>query len=251
MEERNKYQSEVFQEVEDHPQPVNACIQGSVPSWINGTFLQVGPGRYTWNNTSYNHWFEGDALLFRFHVASGRVEFSSKFIATCSYRAAERHNRISVPRFATDVLPDPCKNIFSRYMSYYFAGKSHDDEDDNCNVSVVKIKNSIYASADIPLLWEIDERTLENISPIKIMNSLPGLSLVSFQTLRSIHTNHLFVNFEIILELLNRAPWRFVYFYEKCPWNQKQPGLFMRLRTMALFQKNLLSETSKKTELRD
>ena len=173
MEVLNDYQSEIFQEAKEHPQPVLACVQGSVPRWISGTFLQVGPGKYTWNKTSYNHWFEGDAILFRFRVSSGKVEFSSKFITTSSYRAAETNNRISVPRFATHVLPDPCKNVFSRYMSYYFA-EPDDGGDDNCNVSVVKIKNSICASADMPVFWEIDERTLHSISPIRIMNSLPG-----------------------------------------------------------------------------
>ena len=172
MEVHNKYHSEIFQEAEEHPKPILGRIQGSVPRWINGTFLQVGPGKYTWGNTSYNHWFEGDAILFRFHVASGKVEFSSKFLETSSYEAAKRSNRITMPRFATQVLPDPCKNIFSRYMSYYFAEK--DGDDDNCNVSIVKIKDDVYASGDIPLLWEIDERTLENNSPMKIMNSLPG-----------------------------------------------------------------------------
>jgi len=173
MEVLNDYQSEVFQEAKEHPQPVIACVQGSVPSWISGTFLQVGPGKYTWNKTSYNHWFEGDAILIRFRVSSGKVEFSSKFIKTSAYRAAEKNNRISFPRFATHVLPDPCKNIFSRYMSYYFA-QPNDGSDDNCNVSVVKIKNNICASADMPVFWEIDERTLDSISSIRIMNSLPG-----------------------------------------------------------------------------
>ena len=172
MEVRNQYQSAIFQEATEHPNPVLAHIQGTVPNWISGTFLKVGPGKYKWNDTSYNHWFEGVAIMFRFHVANGQVEFSSKFLESSSFLESKKKNRITRSTFATRALPDPCKNILSRYMSYYFA---EDESDDNCNVAMVQIKDGILASADIPVFWKIDENTLESTSFAKIMDELPGL----------------------------------------------------------------------------
>lgn len=167
----NKFQSEIFQEVLDHPQAILAEVDGNVPTWISGTFLRAGPGRYTWNDSSYNHWFEGDALLYRFHIADGKVEFSSKFLESNSYRESCLRNRIARPNFATHVLPDPCKNILQRYMSYFFGDEK---QTDNCNVAVVKIKDNICATADLPTMWKIDENTLESMFPIDIESALPG-----------------------------------------------------------------------------
>lgn len=174
MDGLNKYHGEIFQEVEEHPDEVLADIEGSVPRWIAGTFLKTGPGRYEWNDTSYNHWFEGDAILFRFHVANGNVMFSSKFLESHSFLESKMKNRIARSNFATHIFPDPCKNIFSRYMSYYFEDEK---ETDNCNVALVKVKDDIYASADIPRMWRVDEKSLQAISPINIMDSLPGMWL--------------------------------------------------------------------------
>lgn len=40
--------------VEETPQPIPTTIKGTVPSWINGSFLRNGPGKFEFGNDRYN-----------------------------------------------------------------------------------------------------------------------------------------------------------------------------------------------------
>lgn len=167
----NVYHSEIFQEAEEQPSPVPADVEGSVPNWVSGTILRLGPGKFSWDKTSYNHWFEGDAIMNRFHVVNGQVEFSSKFVKSASYLNTKKKNRIARQHFATNVLPDPCKNIFKRYASHFF---QRTKDSDCTNVTPVRIKDEIYATADMTVMWKIDADSLETAASVNVEDHLPG-----------------------------------------------------------------------------
>eukprot|EP00795_Rhopilema_esculentum_P009144 gene9144-16807_t len=172
MAQTDNYGQEIFLEVEEHPTAVSADIHGTVPEWISGDFFRAGPGKYKWGSSSYNHWFEGDAILNRFHISNGGVEFSSKFLRSASYVESQKKNAITISDFATNAPPDPCQNIFQRFMSYFF---SPIESRDNCNVNVVKAKERFYATGDITTLWEIDANTLDCRASVDISRRLPGV----------------------------------------------------------------------------
>ena len=75
---------EIYQSTIEHPEPVDAEIEGEVPQWLKGDLLRVGPGKFEWGNMSYNHWFDGDAILNRFSIENGNVKFSSRFLRSRS-----------------------------------------------------------------------------------------------------------------------------------------------------------------------
>lgn len=165
------YGPEIYQEGEEEPNPLDTDIEGEIPKWINGAFLRVGPGKFKWGDSVYNHWFEGDALLQRFHVENGTVRFSSRFLESASYLEAQKRGAIARSNFATFSLPDPCKNIFKRFMMYYFAP---DPGSDNGNDNIVKIKDDMFSIGDLVLLCNIDKDTLQNKSTMNITDSLSG-----------------------------------------------------------------------------
>lgn len=70
---------------------------------------------------SYTHWFDGMALMHRFHIQEGKVTYSSRFLCSDSYVSNLEKNRIVVSEFGTLATPDPCKNIFARFFSRFQA----------------------------------------------------------------------------------------------------------------------------------
>ena len=164
--EAKNYGREVFQNGVEHPIPIDAEVNGVIPAWITGTLLRVGPGEFKWGDGSYNHWFRGHAILLRFFVQNGEVEFSSKFLESSIYSRA--HVKDDNYLQEKKDLPDPCKNIFKRFASYFFAPH------DNCNVNILDINGNIFATADSTKLWRISEETLDTISSVDVAKILPG-----------------------------------------------------------------------------
>lgn len=161
---------EIYQSTTEHPDPVDAEIEGEVPQWLKGDLLRVGPGKFEWGNMSYNHWFDGDAILNRFSIENGNVKFSSRFLRSRSYLESEKNNRIVFSQFGTNAPPDPCKNIFSRFFSYFTMGEMTD----NCNVNIVKMKGENYASTETTRMWKIDKESLDSLDPVDFGKKLSG-----------------------------------------------------------------------------
>lgn len=63
--------SAVNQEGEFHSLP----IQGNVPKWLSGSLIRTGPGTWKVGKQSYDHWFDGLAMLRKFSFADGQVSF--------------------------------------------------------------------------------------------------------------------------------------------------------------------------------
>jgi len=59
------------------------------------------------------------ALMHRFRIEEGQVTYRSRFLTSESYKQNSERNRIMVSEFGTLALPDPCKNIFQRFLSRF------------------------------------------------------------------------------------------------------------------------------------
>uniref|UniRef100_A0A2K6JZU5 Carotenoid-cleaving dioxygenase, mitochondrial n=1 Tax=Rhinopithecus bieti TaxID=61621 RepID=A0A2K6JZU5_RHIBE len=105
--------------VEEAPRGISARIWGHFPKWLNGSLLRIGPGKFEFGKDKYNHWFDGMALLHQFRMAKGTVTYRSKFLQSDTYKANSAKNRIVMSEFGTLALPDPCKNVFERFMSRF------------------------------------------------------------------------------------------------------------------------------------
>lgn len=57
--------------------------------------------------------------MHRFHIADGQVTYRSRFLRSDSYKQNSEMNRIVVSEFGTLAFPDPCKNIFQRFLSHF------------------------------------------------------------------------------------------------------------------------------------
>ncbi|KAH7700128.1 CRE-BCMO-2 protein, partial [Aphelenchoides avenae] len=102
-------------------------------------------------DTEYKHWFDGLAYIQRYHFENG------KYLRSEAYERNTAAQRIVVGEFGTARYPDPCKNIFHRYFSYFF----ENTVTDNGVVNFVKSGDAIFACTETPRLNQIDLKTLE------------------------------------------------------------------------------------------
>ncbi|CAK8679258.1 unnamed protein product [Clavelina lepadiformis] len=138
--------------------PATECrIKGNIPFWLNGEVLRNGPGEYDIGPDTFKHWFDGQALIHKFTISEGKVSYMAKFIESESYRINHKHNRILVGSFGTGSMPDPCKNIFSRFFSQFTSFPRMD----NCSVNLANLGNVYYALTDAAIAHRIDGETLE------------------------------------------------------------------------------------------
>jgi len=164
-------QSCLFQTVDEHPEPISAEIKGNLPSWLTGTLIRNGPGRFECGNTSFNHWFDGQGLLHRFHIQDGHVTYSNKFVRSQSYADSLEHGNSSHLEFGSFIPPDPCQNIFARFFSRYWREELSFD---NTLVNVIPIKDKIYATTESHLIFEIDPKTLDTLKKVDFEREFPG-----------------------------------------------------------------------------
>uniref|UniRef100_A0A672JHW9 Beta,beta-carotene 9',10'-oxygenase-like n=1 Tax=Salarias fasciatus TaxID=181472 RepID=A0A672JHW9_SALFA len=153
--------------VEETPDPIPTTIKGTIPSWINGSFLRNGPGKFEFGEDRYTHWFDGMAMMHRFHICEGNVTYSSRFLRSDSYVQNSEKNRIVVSEFGTFASPDPCKNIFERFFSRFQIPKATD----NAAVNFVKYKGDYYVSTETNYMRRVDPQSLETKEKYVAVNS--------------------------------------------------------------------------------
>ncbi|XP_030648615.1 beta,beta-carotene 9',10'-oxygenase [Chanos chanos] len=148
--------------VEETPEPISTTVKGTIPTWIRGSLLRNGPGKFEFGNTHYNHWFDGMAMLHRFQIEDGKVTYKSKFLRSDSYTQNAERNRIMVSEFGTLAMPDPCKNIFQRFLSRFEMFKPTD----NASVNFVKYKGDYYVSTETNFMHRVDPDNLESVEKV-------------------------------------------------------------------------------------
>ena len=108
----------MWRSAEEQEETVVAKIDGPVPSWTQGLYLRVGPGRFDFNDFTLNHFFDGYAILSRFEIEKGQIKFFTKFLESDAYKRACALNRPAVCEFGTKAQSgEPVKPLFSRLIT--------------------------------------------------------------------------------------------------------------------------------------
>ncbi|KAG5847987.1 hypothetical protein ANANG_G00132090 [Anguilla anguilla] len=139
---------------------------GRLPSWLRGSLLRLGPGLFEVGDEPFYHLFDGQALMHKFDFKNGQVTYYRKFVRTDAYVRAMTEKRVVITEFGTFAYPDPCKNIFSRFFSY-FKGV---EVTDNCLVNVYPIGEDYYACTETNYITKVDPETLETLKKVDLCN---------------------------------------------------------------------------------
>ncbi|XP_056388738.1 retinoid isomerohydrolase [Hyla sarda] len=158
----------LFDTVEELATPMSVHITGRLPSWLSGSLLRCGPGLFEVGSEQFYHLFDGQALLHKFEVKEGNVTYHRRFIKTDAYVRAMTEKRIVITEFGTFAYPDPCKNIFSRFFSY-FKGL---EITDNALVNIYPVGEDFYACTETNYITKVDPETLETIKKVDLCKYL-------------------------------------------------------------------------------
>jgi carotenoid cleavage dioxygenase-like enzyme len=141
-------------------------IEGQAPSWLKGSLIRTGPALFELEHDSYNHWFDGLAMLHKFSFQNGKVGYANRFLKSDSYCKAMENGKISIKEFATD----PCRTLFQKVKSYFIAPALTD----NGNISIIRYGEELLATTETPLPILFDQQTLESLGHFEYEDELEG-----------------------------------------------------------------------------
>lgn len=145
--------------------PVPLPVTGTLPSWLKGTLLRTGPSQFEVGARTYNHWFDGLAMLHRFALADGGVSYANCFLESKAFRAAKETGKISYAEFATD----PCRTLFGRVAAIFDPKLT-----DNCCVNVSDYAREVTAFTETSIPMRFSPDTLKTLGVFGYRRALSG-----------------------------------------------------------------------------
>jgi beta,beta-carotene 9',10'-dioxygenase len=150
---------------QETPEPVRLAVQGEVPRWLEGALLRTGPSKFEVGTRTYNHWFDGLAMLHRFALSDGGVTYANRFLKSKAFRAAEDTGKITYAEFATD----PCRTLFGRVAAIFDPKLT-----DNCCVNVSGYARDIVAFTETTMPMRFSPATLDTLGVFGYRRALRG-----------------------------------------------------------------------------
>lgn len=131
---------------------VELAVEGSFPSWLEGTFIVNGPGQFEVGGTALEHWFDALAMLRGFRFSDGSIRYTNRFVGSKDFRVAREEGRIrrSLPGTPADASP-PARLYRAATGAFQ----------DNPSIGVVELDGDLYAVTESPIGIQIDPETLE------------------------------------------------------------------------------------------
>lgn len=129
-------------------------VDGTMPSWLQGVLVRNGPALFEIGTQSYNHWFDGLAMLHGFAFGRGRVSYANRFLRSSAYDAYKKTGKMKFSEFGTD----PCRAIFSGVTSLPVLGAVP-----NANVSIERLGERFRALTELPVPVRFDPDTMRTL----------------------------------------------------------------------------------------
>ncbi|GAB2595987.1 carotenoid oxygenase family protein [Microlunatus antarcticus] len=149
---------------------VDLEVRGTLPAWLRGTLVRNGPGRFSaqpgGRGEQAHHWFDGLAMLQRFHVREGRVSYANRYVRSPAWRAASETGAYAYAEVGTV----PTRSWAERVRRL---GRPP-ETGTNAVVNVLRIGGRHVAVTETPDAIPYDPLTLETLDPIGYADDLPG-----------------------------------------------------------------------------
>lgn len=154
---------------EETPDPIPCQLSGTPPEWLKGHLVYNGPGLTKVGQSEYRHAFDASAILQKFEISDGKVNYSSRYVRSKTYEQNQAAGAITRAEFGT---PAPAsKGMFSRFLDAMDPEKMFSD---NALVSVVNIGPQHYAMCETPFMIQVNTSSLETEERINV-NKRHGL----------------------------------------------------------------------------
>ena len=140
-----------FRSIESEYDGYRPEVEGSIPTWLSGTLVRNGPGRFEAGDSRVNHWFDGLAMLRRYAFDDGEVRYSNRFLRTDAYADAAEGRLTG--QFGTDTRG--WRRLLDTVTSFGLP-----EPTDNANVHVARIGGEYVALTEAPRRVAFDPETL-------------------------------------------------------------------------------------------
>ncbi|KAH3779799.1 hypothetical protein DPMN_157605, partial [Dreissena polymorpha] len=92
------------------------------------------------------------------------VKYQRKYLQSDTHQKVTTAKAPVVGEFGTAAIPDPCKNIFKRFLTYFSAR----DMTDNTSVNIIPFNNKLFAVTETKYWNQIDPETLDRIEKLDL-----------------------------------------------------------------------------------
>lgn len=137
---------------EELKEPEEAQLQGTIPKWLSGVYLRTGPGYFDFpDGFTVNHWFDGYAIISKFHVSGQSVKFEKRFLQSEAYKRATKCNRPCVCEYGTRAYSDPNRSWMSRLYNTIIP-----EFTDNANISVFNVGQNVFVTGETCYFYDFN-----------------------------------------------------------------------------------------------
>ena len=160
-------------------EPLVGKISGIIPRWLDGNFLQNGPGKFYYGaNDIFRHMFDGSALIQKFVIRDGQVSYQCRYLRTRSFKKNMEAGKIVVSDFGTNAnsFKDTKPSLVTRLAST--RGLS-DVMSDNVLISINAIGEDYYCCNESPFIVELDTESLKTKNKIDLNQVFGAFSNVA------------------------------------------------------------------------
>ncbi len=133
----------------DIPLETLRLISGRLPAAFAGTLYRNGPAKFRRGGQTSGHWFDGDGLVRRFHLADGKATLNARFVDTPKRRLEAKLNAMVQPGFGT-----------ARGQGAVLAGP---DDANAANTSVMMSGGELFALHEAGSPSRLNPETLETM----------------------------------------------------------------------------------------
>ncbi|MEB3295261.1 MAG: carotenoid oxygenase family protein [Synechococcales bacterium] len=171
------------------------CLEGHLPTELQGTLYQNGPGRLTRGGLRVGHWFDGDGAVLAVKIKDGQAIATYRYVETEQFLAEEKANTFLYSGYGTHAAG----NWLNRFRS----------TKNVANTSVLPLDDRLLALWEGGLPHALDRQTLEMLGVDSL--ALPASGTYSAHPKRDGVTGEIFnfgVNFgqQTSLNLYRSSP---------------------------------------------
>lgn len=144
--------------------PLAPSSDAGLPAWLSGSLVRVGPALFEVGDEPFVHWFDGQAMLYRFAFANGSfASYTNRFVDTHNLRAHRAAGRVAVTEFGTA----PRIGLLRRLWLVL-----RRERRENPNVNVAQIAGSFVALTDTPPFVQFSLAGLETVGPLNFRDTI-------------------------------------------------------------------------------
>lgn len=144
-----------FKSLKDQITNQKLTIEGTVPAWLVGSFVSVGPAVFELGDSTAAHWLDGLAMIYQFSIDGQSITYGNKLIESgyCKECLAKGKLRGSVPEQKKSTWAKLTSAVSSAPRPIY----------DNTNINVACFNNELVALTETPHGVCIDTKTLQTV----------------------------------------------------------------------------------------